>query len=129
MTTETEKPDYSVNRLTYSMGFIFVLGIIAVAVFWFSQKNLISFALGGAVSILNFLWLKRLALKLSDSGKFTKRSGIEWGIKILIIFGSITILILKAPLNILIFLFGLSILPIAVMIDGVFTFLKLFGGR
>jgi hypothetical protein len=129
MMIENDKAENSANRLLCSMGLVFVLGITTVSVFWLSPKNLISFVLGGGISALNFLWLRRLVLKLSDSGKFTKRSGIEWGMKILIIFGSITILILKAPLNILIFVFGLSILPIAVMLDSVFAFIKLSGGR
>ncbi len=106
-----------------------ILGVIIISIFFFSFVNLISYLAGGAISILNFIWLKRLIKKLIGHGKFTKKSGLEWGVKILIIFGLITVLILKTKINILIFIIGLSILPFAVILQSVVSYLKTIGGR
>lgn len=106
-----------------------ILGAIIISIFFFSFVNLISYVAGGAISILNFIWLKRLIRKLIGHGKFTKKSGLEWGVKILIIFGLITVLILKTKINILIFIIGLSILPFAVILQSVVSYLKTIGGR
>ncbi len=111
------------------MIFFLILGSIIILLLFFSYSNLISYLSGGLIAILNFLWLKRLIKKLADEKKFTKKAGIEWGLKIIIIFGLITFFILKTKINILIFLSGLSILPIAVTAQSIAGYFKFSGGR
>ncbi len=122
--TETKSKDININLIFYLNIALFVVGLISVALFRFSAKNLISFFLGAFLVTLNLYWLKRLGTKLLQEGGFKKRLAIEWGCKVLVIFGAITIIILKSSINLLIFLFGLSILPIAIIFSCVVLFLK-----
>jgi hypothetical protein len=103
---------------------LFVIGLALVALINFSFINLTSFFLGAFIVTLNLYWLKRLASKLLAEGALKRKVAIEWGAKVLVIVGAITIIILKFKINILIFLFGLSILPIAVILSSIMLYFK-----
>ncbi|MCX7990897.1 MAG: ATP synthase subunit I [Proteobacteria bacterium] len=127
--TQIKEKENIVDVIVLLMIILLIAGTVIISVIFFSLVNILSFISGGLISILNFIWLKRLIRKLLSAGKFTKRSGAEWGIKILIIFGLITLLILKTKINILIFVSGLSILPFAVILQSFFGYFKTIGGR
>lgn len=126
---QTSEKESIVDTVIVLMIVFLVLGGIAILMFYFSYINILSYLSGGLIAVLNFVWLKRLIKKFIGEGKFTKKSGLEWGLKILIIFGVISLLILRTKINILIFIFGLSILPLAVILQGLLSCFKIFGGR
>lgn len=103
---------------------LFLIGFLSIALIKFSLINLLSFFLGATIVTLNLYWLKRLVAKVLSGVGFKKMIAIEWGAKILLIFGAISIIILKFKINILIFIFGLSILPIAVLLCSVILYFK-----
>lgn len=116
--------EYSINTLLLTTLTTFVFGLLFISLWQFSLKNIASFILGSVIVILNLYWLKRLALKLVSEGGFKKKLAIEWAGKILFVFGAIAIIILKTEINILIFIFGLSILPIAILFNSVVLYFK-----
>lgn len=120
----SENKDSNLTIILYLNFSIFLIGLIIVAIVDFSLKNLLSFFLGAFIITLNFYWLKKLASKLITDGQFKKKTAIEWAAKILVVFGSISLIILKFPINILIFIFGLSILPIAVLLSSFILYFK-----
>ncbi len=120
----TKTKEYSIDTLLLTTLTTFVIGLLFISLWQFSLKNIASFILGSAIVILNLYWLKRLALKLVSEGGFKKKLAIEWGGKILFVFGAIAIIILKIEINILIFIFGLSILPIAILFNSVALYFK-----
>lgn len=122
-TTDSNK-EANLKIIFYLNTMLFVLGLVLIAIIKFSPLNLISFFLGAFLVTLNLYWLKRLASKLLREGTVKKGLAIEWGAKILVVFGAITIIILKFKINLLIFLFGLSILPIAVLLSSLVFYFK-----
>lgn len=120
----TKTKEYSINTLLFTTLIVFALGLLFISLWQFSLKNVASFILGAALVIINLYWLKRLALKLVSEGGFKKKLAIEWGGKILFIFGAIALIILKTEINILIFIFGLSILPIAILFSSMVLYFK-----
>lgn len=128
MSKTTEIEEYNRKNLFLKMGIVAVSMLLGVSIFAFSLKNMLSFIAGALISFINMYWMEKIILQLCTEGKISKKAGIGWGLKILFIFGSITILILKAPINILIFLLGLSILPVVVFFDSIKMVLKTFGG-
>lgn len=105
-------------------GILFLIGLITVALLSFNVTNILSFFLGAVLVTLNLYWLKRLSMKLVEVGSFKKKIAIEWALKVIVVFGCITLIVLKFKINILIFLFGLSILPIAVILSSALLYFK-----
>ena len=95
----SENKDSNLTIILYLNFSIFLIGLIIVAIVDFSLKNLLSFFLGAFIITLNFYWLKKLASKLMTDGQFKKKTAIEWAAKILVVFGSISLIILKFPIN------------------------------
>lgn len=126
---QTNNKENIVDLIVLLMIILLIIGIGIILVFFFSFTNMLSYVAGGIISIVNFIWLKRLIKKLLSVGKFTKKSALEWGLKILMIFGIITLIILKTKINLLIFVSGLSILPFAVIIQSFISYFKSYGGR
>lgn len=124
METANSSREINLSIIFYLNTFLFISGLAAVALIQYSLINLLSFFLGASLVTLNLYWLKRLASKLMREGKVKKTLAIEWGAKVLIVFGAIAIIILKFKINILIFLFGLSILPIAVLLSSIVLYFK-----
>ncbi|GAB4441236.1 MAG: hypothetical protein OHK0040_12560 [bacterium] len=124
METANNNREINLNIIFYLNTFLFISGLAAVAVIQYSLINLLSFFLGACLVTLNLYWLKRLATKLIQEGTVKKTIAIEWGAKILFVFGAVAIIILKFKINILIFLFGLSILPIAVLLSSIVLYFK-----
>jgi len=118
-----------IDFIVMFMVLFLILGSGIIYLLFFSYTNLLSYLSGGIIALLNFVWLKRLIKNFVTEKKFTKKAGIEWGLKVLIIFGLITFFILKTKINILIFLSGLSILPLAVIIQSIVGYFKFSGGR
>lgn len=127
--SKSEKKENTLDLIVLLMIVLLIIGVVVIFVFFFNINNILSYLSGGVISIINFIWLKRLIKKLISVGRFTKKSAIEWGVKILFIFGLITFFILKTKINILIFISGLSILPFAVIVQSFISYFKSFGGR
>lgn len=100
-----------------------------VVIFAFSLKNILSLLAGATISFINIYWLQKIILKMAKEGKISGKNGLSMAFKVLFIFGSITILILKTPINLLIFLFGLSILPLVIFFDSFIMITKHLGGK
>jgi hypothetical protein len=125
----TEKiQNREIKPIFLKMVIITLIMLIAVSIFSFSLKNISSLLLGAIISFVNMLWLQKIILSLASDKKITKKTGISMGLKVIFIFGGITIIILKTKINILIFLFGLSILPVVVFFDSFIMIIKTFGG-
>ncbi|MCX7770442.1 MAG: ATP synthase subunit I [Proteobacteria bacterium] len=117
------------NKLFLKMFIISGIIFLIILVFAFSLKNILSFLAGALISFINIYWLQKIIFKLTTEGKVSAKNGISMGLKVLFVFGSITILILKAPINLLIFLFGLSILPVVIFLDSFAMIIKHLGGK
>jgi len=120
----TKNKEFSLNDLFFITLIIATLGFAIISFWQFSFKNILSYLAGAVLVTVNLYWLKRLAFKLVKEGGFKKKLAIEWGAKVLFIFGAIALIILKTEINILIFLFGLSILPIAILFSSMALYFK-----
>ncbi len=126
MTEETHT--YDSKSIFLKMATITLIMLIAVFIFAFSLNNILSLLIGALISFINLIWVRKIILSLASDKKVTKKTGISMGLKVIFIFGSITLIILKTKINILIFLFGLSILPLVVLFDSFIMIIKTFGG-
>lgn len=106
-----------------------VIMLAIILIFAFSLKNILSLLAGSIISFINIFWLQKIITNLAREGKISSKNGISMALKVLFIFGTITILILKTPINLLIFLFGLSILPLVIFFDSFIMITKHLGGK
>jgi len=126
MTEETQNNDS--KTIFLKMAIITLVMLIGVSIFAFSLNNILSLLIGALISFINMVWVRKIILSLASDKKVTKKTGISMGLKVIFIFCSITLIILKTKINILIFLFGLSILPVVVLFDSFIMIIKTFGG-
>lgn len=118
------------DRTIYIKMLILTAIMFAIVVsFAFSLKNVLSLLAGAIISFINIYWLQKIIIAMAKEGKISGKNGLSMALKILFIFGSITILILKTPINLLIFLFGLSILPLVIFFDSFIMITKHLGGK
>lgn len=95
------------------------IGFALTGLFYSSAPpDLLSYGFGSALAVINLLWITRLVGKFTDDGAKKNRAGIEWGVKVLVILGAIVIVTYKDVIKVLPFVFGLSILPLAVAVAG-----------
>lgn len=123
---QSEKKD---NIIFVKMLVLTIIMLLIVIFFAFSLKNILSLLAGAIISFINIYWLKKIIVKMTQEGKISGKNGLSMALKVLFIFGSITILILKTPINLLIFLFGLSILPLVIFFDSFIMITKHLGGK
>lgn len=123
---QSEKKD---NIIFVKMLVLTIIMLLIVVFFAFSLKNILSLLAGAIISFINIYWLKKIIVKMTQEGKISGKNGLSMALKVLFIFGSITILILKTPINLLIFLFGLSILPLVIFFDSFIMITKHLGGK
>jgi uncharacterized membrane protein len=106
-----------------------LLIFIGIIVFSFSLKSILSFFAGAVISFINLYWIQKIVQSLAKEGRISSKNGLSMAFKVLFVFGSITILILKTPINLLIFILGLSILPVVIFFDSFVMIIKHFGGK
>lgn len=123
---QIEKKD---KTIYIKMLVLIIIMFAIVVIFAFSLKNILSLLAGATISFINIYWLQKIILKMAKEGKISGKNGLSMAFKVLFIFGSITILILKTPINLLIFLFGLSILPLVIFFDSFIMITKHLGGK
>lgn len=128
MTNKLNQSEENYKFTFIKMLIVTIILLIFVIIFALSIKNITSLLLGAVISFINVYWLQKIIISMAKEGRITKKTGISMGLKVLFIFGSITIIILKTKINILIFLLGLSILPVVVFLDSFKMILKIFGG-
>ncbi len=124
-----EQIDKNDRAIYLKMLILTFIMLVIIIFFAFSLKNILSLLAGAIISFINIFWLKKIITSLAREGKISSKNGISMAFKVLFLFGTITILILKTPINLLIFLFGLSILPLVIFFDSFIMITKHLGGK
>lgn len=90
-----------------------------------TRQDLLSFALGGLLNIINFRLLIYLVVKLTSATKPKKTKLIFTVVfKFALMLGGLAFLLLKVDLNPIYFLLGLSTIVVAIVLEGVWGLLR-----
>jgi hypothetical protein len=118
MTNDEQFLERAVARIARAMLLFAAAGVIA-AFLWRGPAWGAGFALGSAVSWLNFRWLKQLVYTLG-SHRARPRTAVKMGFRYLLLGGGAYVILKYLPLNQLAALAGLFVSVAAVIVEILF---------